>query len=159
MSDIIKEISFEDEKDDTKPDITLIFSRDPEQNEKVDVVIVELKKLGLEITKREVLISQLRQRARKLSEYFPHKIQRIWFYGIIDIDNDLRLSLKGQGYAELFSKGTVLYNEEKFYNKKDENVETHFGLFILNYNSLIKDAESRNSTFLQILKEGLKKQD
>ena len=56
MNKLLKEILLEDEsieKDDTRPDIALVFSSDPKVPEtKLDVVIVELKKLGLGLAKK-----------------------------------------------------------------------------------------------------------
>lgn len=56
MDRLIKEILLEGEsveKDDTRPDIALVFSADPnETDSKLDVVIVELKKLGLGLAKK-----------------------------------------------------------------------------------------------------------
>jgi hypothetical protein len=51
MSKLIKEITEDEieEKENSEPDIALIFSNDPEKTEKVDVVIVELKKRGLQL--------------------------------------------------------------------------------------------------------------
>ena len=46
MKEVIQEIRLDNEKIDNergRPDIALIFSADPKVNEKVDVVIVEIK--------------------------------------------------------------------------------------------------------------------
>ncbi len=157
MSEIINEISFEEEKDNSRPDIAIIFSNDPEKNIKVDAVIVELKKLGLPLARKEEVISQLKQRARKISNLYPNKIQRIWFYGIVDIDKELRISLKEEKFIEIFSKGTVFYKEHDTIIDEDKDIRIPYGLFIINYEAFIQDAESRNSTFLNILKEELRK--
>ena len=62
--------------DEKRPDIAIVFSNDfhnpvgqVEVQTKTDVVIVELKKLGLPLAKREEVVSQLKQRARKLAKY------------------------------------------------------------------------------------------
>jgi hypothetical protein len=105
MKDIISEITqkVSNEKDTTAPDIAIIFSDNPkdDKNEdiKVDVVIVELKKRGIILAKTEEVISQLRQRARKLMKYYPNKIQRIWFYGIVEFNTEFKLSLKDEEYT------------------------------------------------------------
>ena len=92
--------------DEKRPDIAIVFSNDfhnpvgqVEVQTKTDVVIVELKKLGLPLAKREEVVSQLKQRARKLAKYYPDKIQRIWFYGIVDIDAEFRIALKEENYT------------------------------------------------------------
>ena len=164
MSKLLKELEINGENsdsDDTRPDISLIFSNDPNATDatenKVDVVIVELKKLGLKLAKREEVVSQLKQRARKLLNYFPNKIQRIWFYGIVDIDKEFRISLKEDGYTELYSKGELFYNEEKIIIDEDKDLKIPIGVYIMSFDAFLKDAETRNSTFLEILKEGLKR--
>ena len=161
MDRLIKEILLEGEsveKDDTRPDIALVFSADPnETDSKLDVVIVELKKLGLGLAKKEELISQLRQRARKLLNYYPSRIQRIWFYGVVDFDKDFIRSLKEDDYLEVFSNDSYYYKELKIMPDYDENVKIPTGVNVLSFEALLEDAEARNSTFLKLLKEGFKK--
>ncbi len=157
MGELIKAISEEDTiKDDKRPDIAIVFSNDPNQNTGVDVVIVELKKKALDLARKEEVISQLKQRARKLLQFYPRNIQRIWFYGIVDFDDEFIRSLKEEKYIELYSKDTCYYKEHSIMPDIDSNVMIPIGLFILSYKALIEDAESRNGTFLKILKEGIR---
>jgi hypothetical protein len=157
MGELIHAISENDTiKDDTRPDIAIVFSSDPNQNIEVDVVIVELKKKALELAKKEEVISQLRQRARRLLKFYPDKIQRIWFYGIVEFDNEFIRSLKEDKFIELYSKDTCYYKEISIIPDNNDNVMIPIGTFILSYKALIEDAESRNGTFLKILKEGIR---
>jgi hypothetical protein len=153
------DIAGETDKKERKPDITIIFSSNPEEKEpkKVDVVIVELKKLGLELGKKEYLVSQLRQRARVLLSHYPDRIQRIWFYGIVDIDPDFKISLLEDDYIELYSPGSLFYKEQTIIVNDDPANKIPWGLFVQSYQSFVDDAENRNSTFLKILKESIKK--
>ena len=78
------------------------FSDNPEDLScKVDVVIIELKKRGIKLSKTEEVISQLKQRATKLMNYYPNRIQRIWFYGIVEFNDEFKLSLKNEHYTIL----------------------------------------------------------
>jgi Histidine kinase-, DNA gyrase B-, and HSP90-like ATPase len=156
MAKVVKEIALDDIKDDSKPDITMVFSGNPDQEEKVSVVVVELKKHGLPLAKNEEVVSQLRQRARKLLKYFPNKIERIWFYGISDIDSEFRISLIEEGFKELFSHGQIFFKPQNIIIT-DENTPFTVDLFVMTYESLISDSESRNSTFLRILKSSIQK--
>ncbi|MBC6399434.1 MAG: sensor histidine kinase [Ekhidna sp.] len=162
MDKLVSELLIEGEsveRDKTRPDIAIVFSSDPkETSTKLDVVIVELKKLGLESEKKEVLIRQLRKRARKLLNYYPSRIQRIWFYGVVDFDKDFIRSLKEEQYLEVFSSDSHYYKEIEIMPGYDENVKIPTAVNILSYDALIKDAEARNSTFLKLLKEGFKKE-
>jgi hypothetical protein len=60
MAKVIKEISLDTIDDCSKPDITMVFSGNPEEEEKVSVVVVELKKYGLSLAKNEEVVSQLK---------------------------------------------------------------------------------------------------
>jgi len=145
------------DKDKGIPDVTIIFSGDPSSDTYVDVVIIEFKKLELGLAKKEEVISQLRQRARRLLNVYPNKIQRIWFYGIVDFDNEFIATLIEDEFTKLFSKGEVYYKAQKISadpnNPGDNKIAD---LYILSYQTMLDDAESRNSTFLDILKKSIK---
>jgi hypothetical protein len=145
------------DREDGQPDVTIIFSSDPETTKFVDVVIVEFKKLELGLAKKEEVISQLRQRARRLLEFYPGKIQRIWFYGIIDFDEEFISSIEEDDYIRLYSTGELYYKRQPINTTRKPIEKKHADMFLLSYNSMLEDAESRNKTFLQILKESIKK--
>ena len=153
--DVIREIAREESGDESRPDITLIFSADPNSAPKVDVVVVELKKKGAPLAKSEEVTSQLRQRARRLLKYFPAKINRMWFYGVTDIESEFRTSLIEDNYIELFSCGTVFYKSQPII-VGNENVKFPVDIFVMTYDALIEDAECRNSAFLDLLKNSIK---
>ena len=72
MQEVVEEITqgVEHESDPNRPDLAIIFSDNPEDLScKVDVVIIELKKRGIKLSKTEEVISQLKQRATKLMNY------------------------------------------------------------------------------------------
>lgn len=160
MEKVIKEIALEGEdvkSDESRPDITIIFSNDLDESQKLDVVVVELKKYGLRLAGKEEVISQLRQRARKLLNYYPNRIQRIWFYGVVDFDKEFIRSLKEEKYLEIYSKGQYYYKELDIIPDYDENTIVPIGVNLLSIEAFVEDAEARNSTFLKILKDGIKK--
>lgn len=160
MTDLLQELAIEEEDnftDGSRPDIAIVFSNNPETNEKVDVVIIELKKTDLKLAKKEEVVSQLRQRARKLLKYYGNKIQRIWFYGIVDFDNEFKISLLEDKYTRLYSTDSVYYKEQPIILDIEKPNETiPVGLYIMSFGAFINDASSRNSTFLNLLKENLK---
>ncbi len=160
MKEILEEITQEasDRKDTTSPDIAVIFSGNPhDRDAKVDVVIVELKKRGIKLAKTEEVISQLKQRARKLMKYYPDKIQRIWFYGIVEFNDEFKLSLKDEKYTPLYSKDQLYYKENDVYLDVNDTIPHIIGTYILSIDAMIEDAKVRNATFLHILKEGFQK--
>ncbi len=162
MDTLIQEITQDEQKSSEKgrPDISMIFSDNPEKdNGKVDVVIIELKKLDLKLANREELRSQFKQRARRLLKYYPNKIQRIFFYGIIDFDKEFERSLREDRFIPIFSEeGQIFYGRQQVLYD-DENLierEQYIDITLLSFEAFWKDAERRNSTFLKILKDGFK---
>jgi hypothetical protein len=158
MTDVIKAIALDEAEDSGsgRPDITIVFSGNPDREKKVSVVVIELKKYGLPLAKNEEVVSQLRQRARKLLKHFPNKIEKIWFYGITEINSEFRISLKESGFKELFSHGQIFFKPQDII-VEDENSPFIVDLFIMTYESLLEDAKSRNETFLRILKSAIQK--
>jgi hypothetical protein len=141
------------EGDDGRPDIAMIFSSNPkteDDNKKVDVVIVELKRKGLKAEQNVSVEIQLANRARKLSKYYGNKIQQIWFYGIVDIDEDYRFHLSDAEYKKLYSNGKLYYKLMNVTLSETEKIPT--GIFIMDFDAIVSDADARNSAFLSILK-------
>ena len=165
MNTLIQEITQDEQKSNEKgrPDISMIFSDNPEKDKgKVDVVIIELKKLDLKLAKREELRSQFKQRARRLLKYYPDKIQRIFFYGIIDFDKEFERSLREDGFIPIFSEeGQIFYGRQQviYDDKNSIEREQYIDITLLSFKAFWKDAERRNSTFLKILKQGFKKDE
>lgn len=153
MKDLIDVITEGETSDDDngKPDIALIFSSDFSEDKKVDVVIVELKKKGITLENTMVVETQLLSRARKLMKQCKNKIQRIWFYGIVEFNDDLENHLRGE-YKELFSKGRLYYKPTNVFIQADPEIRLPIGIFIMNLDSVIEDANARNSTFLNLIK-------
>ena len=153
MSEVVKTITDGEDysNDNGRPDIVLIFSDDLKSQNMVDVVIVELKKKGVSHDDNMKVITQLETRARRLMKYYNNKIQRIWFYGIIEFNEEVELALMGE-YKELYSTGRMYYKEVNIAIQKEPLVTLPIGVFIMDYDSLIKDAEARNSTFFKLIK-------
>lgn len=151
MKDLLDFVQNGEVDDDSRPDIALVFSEDPDSSNPFSVVIVELKKRNIPLAKREEVHSQLRQRARRLLEYYPHKIDRLWFYGICDINDEFRRSLLEDQFRQLYSSDQVYYKSQPII-VKDENNPFAVDLFIMSYDALIKDAECRNQSFINILR-------
>jgi len=156
MSEVIKVITENEdrEKSNGRPDIAMFFSGDPnKQNDdgKVDVVIVELKKKGITLEENMKVITQLEKRARDLMKYYKNKIQRIWFYGVIEFNEDVELHLSGE-YKELYSTGKMYYREIPVAIQKNPNIILPIGVFISDLDSIISDADCRNSVFLNLIK-------
>lgn len=139
--------------DDDRPDITLFFSQDPtEKGKMVDVVIVELKRLGISAEQNSIVEFQLDTRTQKLADYYQKHIQRMWFYGIVDFDEKYETHLVNQGFNPLFSSGNVYFRSKTIYTDKTKSFGVIQNAYIMDYRALIEDANSRNETFLDILR-------
>lgn len=147
------------DKETGRPDITILLSDDPVNVGKVDVVIVELKKLGLKLSDKETIVSQLKQRARRLLEFYPDKIQRIWFYGVIDFDKEFIASIIEDGFVELYSSGDLYYKSQQIVVNTEPMTRMSADFILLSYKAMLEDAESRNDTFLKILKQSFIKRE
>lgn len=162
MTEVLDEITNKanDIEDDGRPDIAIVFSNDPSKSEdsSVDVVIIELKKRGITLAKTEEVESQLQQRAVKLLNYYPNKIQRMWFYGIVEFTPEFKLSLRNSKYTPLYSKDSLYYKENEWYKDLEDDNTYKVGTYILSIDAFIKDAKAHNEVFLNILKEGFKGQ-
>jgi hypothetical protein len=155
MDTVIQAIILQDPpiKDDGRPDITMIFSADPNQSTAVDVVVVEVKRISDKEKDNQFAINQLLARARKLIAHCPN-IQRIWYYAIIPINNEMAESLFQQNFIPMFSKGHVFYNE--FKTRRPDGTTAPTSTFVMSFDAIVADAESRNHTFLEILKSGMR---
>lgn len=147
----------ENEKDNDRPDITIFFSSNPINcNEKFDVVIVELKRIGLQADKNSIVEFQLDKRTQQLAKYYKNRIQRMWFYGIVDMDDDYRLHLENNQYVPLFSQGNIYYRSKTIKASLDSDIKVIQNSYIMDITALVEDANHRNSTFLKILQNTIK---
>lgn len=140
--------------DKTKPDIAMIFSASPDEANNVDVVIAELKSRRNDEKENHFATYQLIERARKLVNYMP-KIQRMWYYALIEIDDDYADSLLAQKWVPLFSNGKIFYQE--FPIRRKDGTTVPMPMYVLGYETFLRDAAARNHAFLEILKDHFKK--
>lgn len=156
MSKVINVITQGEVKDndDDRPDITLFFSENPQiENAKVDVVVVELKRLGISAEQNSIVEFQLDTRTQRLAEHYGNRVQRMWFYGIVDFDDRYRKHLINNGFKPLFSNGEMYFRSKSVYLDLDMKQSVIQNAYILDYKAMVEDADSRNSTFLKILQK------
>jgi hypothetical protein len=145
------------DNDNDRPDIVLFFSGDPTQElAMVDVVVVELKRLGISAEKNSIVEFQLDTRTQRLAEYYGNRIQRMWFYGIVDFDDRYETHLVNNGFNPLFSNGSVYFRSKTVYTDKTKKFGVIQNAYIMDFTALVEDASSRNETFLKILKSNFK---
>lgn len=146
------------DKDNDRPDITLFFSGNPnESDKKVDVVVVELKRLGLSAEQNSIVEFQLDTRTRRLAEYYGNRIQRMWFYGIVDFDDQYEMHLRDNYFKPLFSNGKIYFRSKQVSLNLTSSESVIQNAYILDFSAMVEDANSRNSTFLKILQHSFEK--
>lgn len=152
FGELIKFITDEEtERNDDRVDIALVFSNNPNNKKPFDIVIVELKKRGISLEENMKVVTQLEKRARKLMQYYDNQIQRIWYYGIIEFNEDVELALSGE-YTELYSTGKMYYKETNVAISLNPKKSLPIGVFIWDLDAVIEDAHSRNAAFLNLIK-------
>lgn len=141
------------DSDNDRPDITLFFSADPtKDNRMLDVVVVELKRLGISPEQNSIVEFQLDTRTQRLAEYYGRRVQRMWFYGIVEFTDKYRMHLVNNGYNPLFSNGSVYFKSKPVYTDLEKSFCVVQNSYIMDFKALAEDANSRNETFLKILK-------
>ena len=154
MSDLIKELTKDEnvERNDDRPDIAVIFSNDPSTSEKFDVVIIELKRKGLKSEDNIRVEAQLEKRARDLFAIYADKIQSLWLYGVVELDNDYKALLSTAGYQPMYSKGNIFVHTGDITVDWESRTKIPAVRYILDFDALVNDADARNKTFLNLIK-------
>lgn len=156
ISDVIKVLdpNYAGDKNNDRPDIAIFFSSDPSiMNQRFDIVIVELKRLGIKPEMNSIVEYQLEKRTIQLSNYYKNRIQRIWYYGVVELDEDYMLHLENAGYKPLFSLGNIWFQHREIKPRRDAQEVVIQNSYIMDFKALVEDARSRNNTFLRILRE------
>lgn len=116
-------------------------------------MVVEIKRITDDEKDNLFAVSQLMKRAQKLVQHCPN-IGRIWYYGILQVNDAFATLLKQLNYAPLFSTDKVFYQD--FKTERPDGTIVPTPTFIVSFKAIINDAESRNRTFLEILKAEMK---
>ncbi|MBD5505627.1 MAG: hypothetical protein HDR09_18275 [Lachnospiraceae bacterium] len=156
ITDVIRILdpNYNGDKNTDRPDIAIFFSSDPSvEDHKFDIVIVELKRLGIKPEMNAVVEYQLEKRTIQLSKYYHNRIQRIWYYGIVEMDEEYMLHLENTGYKPIFSLGNIWFQHREIKPSRDSMDVVIQNSYIMDFKALVDDARSRNSTFLRILRE------
>ena len=156
MSEIISVITSGEESvdDNRRPDISMIFSADPADDTAVDVVVVEVKKREPDEKEGTYASIQLASRAQKLVDHCPN-IRHMWYFGIIEMDNNIARLLRTDQWTPLYSKGHVFYRERQV--EREDGVKVLAPTYLVSFDAIIADAAARNHTFLELLKGDIRR--
>ncbi len=83
----------------------------------------------------------------------------MWFYGIVEFNDEFKLSLLNSEYTPLYSKDQLFYKENTWRKSLEDETKYKVGTYILSIDAFIKDAKAHNELFLNILKEGFKQKE
>ena len=83
--------------------------------------------------------------------YYDNQIQRIWYYGIIEFNEDVELARSSE-YTELYSTGKMYYKETSVAISLSPKKTLPIGVFIWDLDAVVNDAHTRNAAFLNLIK-------
>lgn len=131
---------------ENRPDYLMFFSNKiTDKNDKVDLVCFEFKRLGETLENKTKALTELTKYTKELKRVCP-EIQRVWLYALVDFDEELENVLEALDFKMKFStQGKIWY---QYYANNE------FELSFLDFRAVVGDAESRNKTFMDILKKG-----
>ncbi len=141
----IKEESTFYSLNNTEPDITIFYNRD---SENFDVATVEIKALFMksaEAKNKSISIDEINTNIAVIRNEIKN-INNFYGFIITKLDKKTIERLEANDAMKLYSDGDIPYYY--FYNKNN-NAHT----YIVDIESLIKDANTRNNVFLDILRQ------
>lgn len=149
ISEILNEIGENTEEVDIpndKPDLSLFFSHNPDNPERLKSVLIEIKPFDFKSKpdrKKHAGIQQLVDYVKAFKT--KEKIEEISAFLVTDIDEKLAERLRGDDYVPLFSLKHPIYH--RFYR------ELNISIYVISAETIIEDAEARNRVFLEIIKK------
>ena len=155
MTDVLKIISPTSERTNTdRPDISIFFSRNPKiDTQPFEIVIVELKRMGISPEMTSIVEFQLDTRTQQLAEMYDSRIEKAWFYGIVDFNPKYETHLRNEGFSRQFSHGKIYHRSKPIFVDEFSERRVQQEAFIMDFHALVEDAAVRNSTFLKILQK------
>ncbi len=151
IKDSILENSPKTDGEKKEPDLTIFYNQIT--NNLKDIVIVEFKALDINEIRKGAAIFEINRNIRFTAQAFDD-IRTVYGYIITKIDDEFCNSMKGQpGVRTLFSNGNsplyYIYNDN-LEDKNGNKIDGH--IYIMSSETVCFDAESRNKTFLDIIR-------
>lgn len=149
IKDVLTQLGEElgiDETGTDKPDLSLFFSHNPTQPERLKSVLIEIKPFDYgdkPDRKKFQGIQQLVDYVKAFKN--KERIEEIWAFLLTDVDAKLAERLRNDDYTPLFSTAAPIFH--RFY--KDLGIS----IYVINARTLILDAEARNKIFLDIIRK------
>ncbi len=149
IKDVLKQIgeeSGETENEEDKPDLSLFFSHNPQQSERLKSVLIEIKPFDYKTKSDRKKFQGIQQLVDYVKAFKQkEKVEEIWAFLITDIDEKLADRLRGDDYTPLFSTEAPIFH--RFFK------ELGISIYVISARTLILDAEAKNKVFLDIIKK------
>ncbi|MCO6147383.1 ATP-binding protein [Flavobacterium sp. NRK1] len=129
-----------------KPDLSLFFSHNPNNPERLKSVMVEIKPFDFSTKSDRKKFNGVQQLIDYVKAFKKKEnIQEVYGYLITDIDKKLADRLEIDDYVPLFSSEAPIYH--RHYDK------IGISIYVVSAKTLIYDAEARNKVFLEIIRK------
>ena len=149
IGDVLKDLEESMEDIDIlgdKPDLSIFFSHNPNDSERLKSVLVEIKPFDFKSKSDRKKFNGVQQLIDYVKAFKTReKIEEVYGYLITDVDDKLADRLIGDGYTPLFSKEAPIYH--RYYDKMG------ISIYVVSAKTLIYDAEARNKVFLDIIRK------
>jgi hypothetical protein len=134
------------EIENDKPDLSIFFSHNPDNNDRLKSVMVEIKPFDYNNKSSRKKHQGIQQLIDYLKAFKSREnIEEVYGYLITDVDSELAERLTNDNYIPLFSQEQPIYH--RFYDKLGVSI------YVVSAKTLIYDAEARNKVFLNIIKK------
>mgnify|MGYP001558558632 CR=1 FL=1 len=149
IKEVLTEIGEETENTEIledRPDLSIFFSHNPYDPERLKSVLVEIKPFDYQSKSDRKKFAGIQQLVDYVEAFkSKEKIKEIFAFLITDIDEKLSARLKKDDYIPLFSLESPIFH--RFYK------ELGISIYVISATTLIKDAEARNKVFLDIIRK------
>ena len=149
IKEVLKQINEEEEGTETledKRDLSLFFSHNPNNTERLKSVLVEIKPFDYQSKSDRKKIAGIQQLVDYVKAFkSKEKIDEIFAFLVTDVDEKLATRLRQDDYTPLFSLESPIFH--RFYK------ELGISIYVISAMSLVKEAEARNKIFLDIIRK------
>jgi hypothetical protein len=129
-----------------RPDLSLFFSHNPNNTQRLKSVLVEIKPFDFANKPDRKKFQGVQQLIDYVKAFKTReKIDEIYGFLITDVDLKHSERLIGDGYTPLYSQESPIYH--RFYDKLG------ISIYVVSAKTLIIDAEARNKVFLDIIRK------
>jgi hypothetical protein len=129
-----------------RPDLSLFFSHNPNNPNRLKSVLIEIKPFDFQSKSDRKKFAGIQQLVDYVEAFkTKENIEEIFAFLITDIDERMSARLRKDDYTPLFSLDKPMFH--RFYK------DLGMSIYVISATTLIKDAEARNRIFLDIIRK------